>query len=317
MDIVAGTDEFQDWELLHPNSDLHNSPDSFSSVEEIGLIQPNYFSLDIRNQYVDDSDDKRSGESNNPSRIDPGSVENSSRSLNKDPGEFWSDSSSDRSDERKNSDFEAKNEMDLFQTKKKQVDFEGSHEIDEIEEKYSKNLENFYSDFDGVVVDSMKRNDTGENSEVGPEENPDSQGGTELLREEEHNNSKETIGNGSESINENGAPVNDEIEKRRVVWWKMPIEILKYCLSRVSPVRAVSVAAAVMGIVILGRSLYKMMKKSRGLEIKVTIDDKKVSQFMSRAARLNEAFSVVKRVPVIRPTLPAVGVTPWPAMSLR
>lgn len=78
MDIVAGTDEFQDWELLHSNSDLHNSPDSVSSVEEIGLIQHNYFSLDIQNQFVDDSDDKRSGESNNPSRF-----------LNKDPGEFW------------------------------------------------------------------------------------------------------------------------------------------------------------------------------------------------------------------------------------
>lgn len=43
----------------------------------------------------------------------------------------------------------------------------------------------------------------------------------------------------------------------------------------------------------------------------------KVSQFMSRAARLNEAFSVVRRVPVIRPALPAPGVAPWPVMSLR
>jgi hypothetical protein len=43
----------------------------------------------------------------------------------------------------------------------------------------------------------------------------------------------------------------------------------------------------------------------------------KVSQFMSRAARLNEAFSGVRRVPIIRPSLPAPGVTPWPAMSLR
>lgn len=41
----------------------------------------------------------------------------------------------------------------------------------------------------------------------------------------------------------------------------------------------------------------------------------KVSQFMSRAARLNEAFSVVKRVPVIRPQLPATGVAPWPVMT--
>lgn len=44
----------------------------------------------------------------------------------------------------------------------------------------------------------------------------------------------------------------------------------------------------------------------------------KASQVMSRAARLNEAFSVVKLVPVIRPSLPALGSTgTWPAMSLR
>lgn len=44
----------------------------------------------------------------------------------------------------------------------------------------------------------------------------------------------------------------------------------------------------------------------------------KASQVMSRAARLNEAFSVVKRVPMIRPSLPAVGSTNnWPVMSLR
>ncbi|CAL5381376.1 unnamed protein product [Camellia sinensis] len=57
--------------------------------------------------------------------------------------------------------------------------------------------------------------------------------------------------------------------------------------------------------------------KSQSLQLKVTMDDKKVTQFMSRAARLNEACSVVKRVPVIRPTLPAGGVTAWPVMSLR
>ena len=39
----------------------------------------------------------------------------------------------------------------------------------------------------------------------------------------------------------------------------------------------------------------------------------KVSQFRSRAARLNEAFSAVR----VRPLLPAVGVNPWPVMSLR
>ena len=41
----------------------------------------------------------------------------------------------------------------------------------------------------------------------------------------------------------------------------------------------------------------------------------KVSQFMSRAARLNEAFSVVRQAPFIRPSLPTPGVAPWPVMS--
>lgn len=43
----------------------------------------------------------------------------------------------------------------------------------------------------------------------------------------------------------------------------------------------------------------------------------KVSQFMTRVVRLNEAFSVVRRVPIIRPSLPASGINPWPVMSLR
>lgn len=41
----------------------------------------------------------------------------------------------------------------------------------------------------------------------------------------------------------------------------------------------------------------------------------KASLFMSRAARLNEAFSVVKRAPIVRPPLPAGGVTPWPVLA--
>ncbi|KAL3649605.1 hypothetical protein CASFOL_006008 [Castilleja foliolosa] len=75
----------------------------------------------------------------------------------------------------------------------------------------------------------------------------------------------------------------------------------------------VSFAAAVMGFAILARRLYKMKKKTMGLEIKVFVDDKKISQVMSRAARLNEAFLIVIRVLVIRPSLPAVGSTnTWP-----
>ncbi|KAL8231887.1 hypothetical protein R6Q57_001665 [Mikania cordata] len=113
----------------------------------------------------------------------------------------------------------------------------------------------------------------------------------------------------------------DGEERHRVpIWWKLPYDLLKYCLFKASPVWTLSVAAAMMGVVILGRRLYKMKQKTRSLQkLKVAIDDdKKVSQVMSRAARLNEAFSVVKRVPIIRPALPAgTGITPWPVMALR
>ncbi|XP_060195200.1 uncharacterized protein LOC132624434 [Lycium barbarum] len=117
---------------------------------------------------------------------------------------------------------------------------------------------------------------------------------------------------------ENGN-VEGEKKKMSIVWWKVPIELFKYWGLRVGPAWTFSVAAAVaMGFVILGRRLlYKMKKKAKKLELKVSVNDKKkVSQFMSRSARLNEAFSIVKLVPVIRPQLPAPGITLWPAMSL-
>ncbi|KAJ0960713.1 hypothetical protein J5N97_001409 [Dioscorea zingiberensis] len=105
-------------------------------------------------------------------------------------------------------------------------------------------------------------------------------------------------------------------EKKGPVWWKMPIELLKFYLLRVRPSWSVSILAAIVGAVMLGRRLYKMKQKSRTVPLKVTLDDKKASLFMARAARLNEAFSVMKRVPVIRqPSVPAGGVTPWSVLG--
>ncbi|KAF6147842.1 hypothetical protein GIB67_014422 [Kingdonia uniflora] len=107
-------------------------------------------------------------------------------------------------------------------------------------------------------------------------------------------------------------------DNKGVNWWKIPFELLKICVFRVSvPVWSLGVAVAVMGFVILGRRLYKMRRKIRNVPLKVTLEGKKLSQFMTSAARLNEAFSVVKRVPVIRPSIPAPGGTPWPIMGLR
>ncbi|CAA6663921.1 unnamed protein product [Spirodela intermedia] len=100
-------------------------------------------------------------------------------------------------------------------------------------------------------------------------------------------------------------------------WWKLPVELLKFCVFRIRPVWSVSIAAALVSLVLLRRRLYKKKPKIKSVPINLSADDKKASQFMVRASRLNEAFSVVKRIPMIRSTLPTMGVTPWPVMALR
>ncbi|CAI8595757.1 unnamed protein product [Vicia faba] len=108
-------------------------------------------------------------------------------------------------------------------------------------------------------------------------------------------------------------------ENERFVWWKVPFEVLKHWMSPLLiPVPlSVAAAAAFLGLLILGRRLYKMKRKTQTLKLNLALDDKKVAQLMGRVARLNEAFSVVKRVPVVRPSLPAPAITLRPVMSLR
>lgn len=104
-------------------------------------------------------------------------------------------------------------------------------------------------------------------------------------------------------------------EKKVLIWWKLPLDILKLCASRAKTVWSVPIAAAFIGILMVGRRLYKMKHKSKRIPFKVTFEDKKAaSKLLLRAARLNEV--VVRHVPVIRSTLlPAGGVTPWPAFG--
>lgn len=108
-----------------------------------------------------------------------------------------------------------------------------------------------------------------------------------------------------------------EAQRRRVVWWKVPFQVLRYCFLRASPAWSFSVAAALMGMLILGRRLYKMKKKAKSLHLKIAVVDKRVSQFADQAARLNEVFSMVRRVPVVRASLTGAGANSWPAMSMR
>ncbi|XP_055824091.1 uncharacterized protein LOC129892529 [Solanum dulcamara] len=292
MDVEAA--EFQDWEILPSNGASDSEPltpaDSVGNtngVDEVGsetggVIQSNYFSLDSQSRYMStftgaDGSEEDSEESENPSWIDPGSENN--KFTIKTCREFWSDSSSELSETRKFSEFEGKNELG----------FEG---IEEIKSENGKSLEEFWPD--SVKFDDFE---AGQNSHL--------QDGSDGSAEEKEDGEKKI-------------EVEERDQKRSLVWWKLPIQLVKYCAAfRVSPLWTFPVAAAVMAFVILGRRLYKMKKKTKGLQLKVTVDDKNVSQFTSRAARLNEAFSIVKRVPVIRPQLPAAGDTLWPLMTLR
>nr|CAD1818239.1 unnamed protein product [Ananas comosus var. bracteatus] len=107
-------------------------------------------------------------------------------------------------------------------------------------------------------------------------------------------------------------------EEGGMVWWKVPLELLKFCVFRMRPAWSISAAAVILGFAVLGRRLYKMKQMKRSIpQLKISLDEKKASQFKARVARLNEAFSVVRRVPLIRAPLPASGVTPWPVVGFQ
>ncbi|KAL0365784.1 UNVERIFIED_CONTAM: hypothetical protein Sradi_3468500 [Sesamum radiatum] len=308
MEVLEATNDFQDWDVVRSNSVSESaSVDSFDEIDSGGLIQTNYFSLDAHNHYGQDLDDKKSSI---PSWINPRLEENSTRYLNLESGEFWSDSSSQRSDDPKFSD-----EVAFSLNEKKKVGFQGIREIDEEKCATMVELGKSYLDSNGIEMGSAKLNDSVENPEVGVGGHVNLHDELEVLDKEKNENEK--IGSGSEVIHENVEKRRREFENRGLAWWKMPMEFLRYCVFRVSPVWTVSVVAAALGFVILWRRLYKMKKRTKGLQIKITVDDKKVSQVISHTARLNEAFLVVKRVPVVRPSLPSVGIITWPVMSLR
>lgn len=58
------------------------------------------------------------------------------------------------------------------------------------------------------------------------------------------------------------------------VWWRMPLEVLKLWVLRARPVWSISIMAAIVGVVMLGRRLYKMKQKGRSIPLKIAIDDK-------------------------------------------
>ncbi|XP_010275016.1 PREDICTED: uncharacterized protein LOC104610197 isoform X2 [Nelumbo nucifera] len=353
--------EFQDWEVLQ-NTDTR-SVNPFDSIEDSrdltviegdseGLIRSDYFTLDSERRYSrtvreGDLHEEGSVESDNPSWVDPSSEPRFGDDVGKDvsfqgialersnSGEFWSDSSSDRSVSQRFSNLEEKNELGCGYDAKNEV---ASEKLGEIEVTNNDSVK-FWSVSDAEGKGHLKVGDVGGEIKMDVSEYEARRDEPEFSAEVEGANGSELAGamavdggksldsagfveaEGSNVMERTGNVSIEEVksgegEKKRMVWWKLPLELLKFCVFRVSPVWSFSVAAAVVGFVILRRRLYRMKRKSRSITLNVTVEDK-VSQFMSRAARLNEAFSVVRRVPIIRPSPPMGGVTPWPVMGLR
>ncbi|KAA0039293.1 uncharacterized protein E5676_scaffold169G00850 [Cucumis melo var. makuwa] len=328
--------EFQDWEVLLHDLNLETALTAaefsgeksthFGGIEgesdSDSIIKSDYFSLDNqgrRGRTVPERDlneEEGSVESDNPSWIDPSS-ENRYGRVNS--SELWSDSGSDRSDERKFNELDSKTESGIAGF------FQGDEELsgrilklESLKSHENKitgsdpNIEVALEEFDEVQSQSKDLNSFW--SESGEDIVQNGSKVVKLEEGKEHLDENKNLQIEETKINaESGSEVGD---KRKVVWWKVPFEVLKYCLFKASPVWSFSVAAALMGFIILGRKLYKIKRKSQSLHLKVILDEKKGSQFLSRAARLNEAFSVVRRVPIVRPALPAAGINPWPAMSL-
>ncbi|XP_066315525.1 uncharacterized protein [Miscanthus floridulus] len=101
-----------------------------------------------------------------------------------------------------------------------------------------------------------------------------------------------------------------------VPWWKLPLDALRvWALRAARSSWSVPFAVALLGFAVLGRRLYRMRRQSKAVARVRLVLDEKVSQFKGQSSRLNESMTMVRRTPIIKPMLPANGVTPWPVLG--
>jgi hypothetical protein len=67
---------------------------------------------------------------------------------------------------------------------------------------------------------------------------------------------------------------NGSLEKKRGGVWEMPWEIVKYCLSKVKPAWYISLAGAILGLVWIGRRMYRIREKKRSVSVQASMDGK-------------------------------------------
>ncbi|XP_020588029.1 uncharacterized protein LOC110029885 [Phalaenopsis equestris] len=271
--------DLHDWEMVPESNPFDNlkSVEGLDEDTEDGAIKPDYFAL------------QSSGRRQSPSEEESDAIANDSDNPS------WVDPDSDSR---------------FLETSRGKLGFvEMKHPV--------RTSDGFWSDESSDGQRSLPDSEKGELGNLGDS--------VMEVAFEETDAGRENVG-GENGGNENSGaramiPVGDGAdssgdEKSEIVWWKMPLELLKFCIFRVRPAWSISIAAAMVGIVILGRKLYRMKQKSRTIPLRIAIDDKKDSQFVTRSARL-KAISLVRYMPLIRPSLPASGATQWAALPLR
>ncbi|KAJ0243118.1 Transmembrane protein [Hirschfeldia incana] len=333
---MAG-EEILDWELVHGSDADSIASEIESSVIDDGVIVSDHFSAD------DHPTTEQSTGSGDSSRVDYGSEDPNPVGLGFD--QFGVYQSGDDTGVRNELGFidgdvkvsDLHNESLVENTSKylsetDHLQFESQASVEDASKCLSETddlqVEN-QAGLEEHIEDASKCLSETDHLQAGVEEHvedaskclSESEGGDELVSGDSGVVSGEeeigVEGSGGDVVAVDSAVVRsgDESKRRETVWWKMPFVLVKYYAFRIGPVWSVSMAAAVMGFVLLGRRLYHMKKKAQRFHLKVAIDEKKVSRVMSQAARLNEAFTEVRRVPVIRPALPSPGA--WPVLSLR
>jgi len=112
------------------------------------------------------------------------------------------------------------------------------------------------------------------------------------------------------AVAKGGGPVH-------VRWWKLSLDALRvWALRAARSAWSVPFAVALLGFAVLGRRLYRMRRQSKAVgRVRLVLDEKKASQFKGPASRLNESTAMLRRAPIIKPMLPANGVTPWPVLG--
>ncbi|KAG8078695.1 hypothetical protein GUJ93_ZPchr0007g3827 [Zizania palustris] len=102
-----------------------------------------------------------------------------------------------------------------------------------------------------------------------------------------------------------------------VRWWHLPMGMLRaWALRAARSAWSVPVAVALLGIVVLGRRLYRMRRQSKAMgRVRLVLDKKKASQFKAQAPHLNGSILMARRAPMIKHMLPVSGVTLWPVLG--